>query len=164
MILRDMQDYAGNQNEATASLAEFLDRAEVEMVRFPGRRIAGWRSHWPGFDVYKDEMEREHLFEGLHKAVACVRQFTDLKEHPPHHRQDIRIFKPQLKFISKHLPRFVFVSINKCNLSKPKTRAKAARSTMPMPHQQGFSTHSFTRALSTQIRNKATMGTSWPAE
>ena len=59
---------AGSTAAAGAALAQFLDMAEREMARFPGRDLAGWRPYLGGFIEYRDLADLEHLLGALRAA------------------------------------------------------------------------------------------------
>ncbi len=58
---------AGHLKEAPAMLREFLRVAEREMVVFPGRNLAAWKTGWRWIE-YKNPEDAERFFEGLQKA------------------------------------------------------------------------------------------------
>jgi len=59
---------AGRLAEARATLEEFLQIAEDDMVVFPGRRLAAWDDYWHGAMQYRDNADFEHLYDALRKA------------------------------------------------------------------------------------------------
>jgi len=60
--------HAGRQQEARATLTEFLRIAESDMAVFPGRRLKDWESYWHGAFEYRDQKDFDHLFDALRKA------------------------------------------------------------------------------------------------
>jgi len=59
---------AGRDEEARATLQEFLRVAEVDMAVFPGRKLDDWKPYWHGTFEYQDEKDFDHLFDALRKA------------------------------------------------------------------------------------------------
>ena len=64
--------YVGRLDEAKAMLEEFLRQAEREMVGFPGRSLAAWKTYWRSLRCYEDESDTEHWLDGMRKAGLDV--------------------------------------------------------------------------------------------
>ena len=60
--------HAGRLDEAKPVLEEFLRRAELEMVDFPGRSLVAWKRSWHGIVCYEDEADADHWLDGMRKA------------------------------------------------------------------------------------------------
>lgn len=59
---------AGRLPEARATLDEFFRIAEIDMAKFPGRRLRDWIPYWHGAFEYRDQSDFDHLFDALRKA------------------------------------------------------------------------------------------------
>ncbi len=59
---------AGNAEQARRYLDAFLDYAETDMVRFPGRRPRDWEPYWMAAMKFRHRDDLEHLLDGLRKA------------------------------------------------------------------------------------------------
>jgi TolB-like protein/class 3 adenylate cyclase/Tfp pilus assembly protein PilF len=59
---------AGRFAEARVALEEFLQVAQNDMTKFPGRSLKDWNEHLHGIVEYRDQHDFEHLSDGLYKA------------------------------------------------------------------------------------------------
>jgi len=60
--------YLGKLEDAKSMLEEFLRRANLEMVNFPGRSVSAWKKIWHSPTCYKYDADRDHWLEGIRLA------------------------------------------------------------------------------------------------